>query len=419
MVKPMIHFDWKIRARAPSTMQAPSTVFAILDRTLAALARVGIASPRLDEHVLLDAAERKTGLIDFGHANFCEGLRALLDSARRDVAFHAFGRLSFYQFVVNMLSNRLLVRQAHKSLSGNVVPLNPPIIITGLARSGTTFLHRLLGQDPNSRVLRLWELLQPASAANGAGFHRLQTDLQLRLMARIAPELDRKHYVRADTPEECLILLASSFVSLIYFAMAPLYSYADWYFQQDLAIPYQEYLLQLAILQRSTPNRRLVLKAPDHLGALAVLKALLPAAMIVQTHRDPLDCLHSVNSLQLSLYGLMVREVDAARMAKANLQQLAREMARNIAYHAAGPNNTCHISYQDLARDPMGCVQTIYEQFGLPLSDAFEANIHGYVRQNPRGAGGVHHYQKERFGLRDEEILEQFAPYREHFGQYL
>lgn len=407
------------QSRKPNSLRAPSAVFKVVNRTLATLAHTGAVTPHLDEPVLLEAAERKTGLSDFGHPNFREGLRVLLESARRDVAFHAFGRLGFYRFVVDMLGNRLLVQQACGSQADRRAPVNPPIIITGLARSGTTYLHRLLGQDANSRVLRLWELLQPTSAANGARFHRLQTDLQLRLMAQITPELDRKHYVRADTPEECVILFASSFVSLIYFAMAPLYSYADWYMKQDLLIPYQEYRRQLGLLQRPTPNLRLVLKAPDHLGALAVLKTLMPEAMIVQTHRDPLDCIHSVNSLQFSLYGLMAMEVDAGRMAKANLRQLARETARNIAYHGAAPNNTCHISYQTLVDDPLACVRTIYEHFGLPLSGPFEAKMRDYVRRNPKDAGGVHHYQKELFGLGDEEILEQFAPYRERFGQYL
>ncbi len=38
----------------------------------------------------------------------------------------------------------------------------PPMVIAGLQRTGTTKLHRLLTADPDNRVLRSWEALNPA-----------------------------------------------------------------------------------------------------------------------------------------------------------------------------------------------------------------------------------------------------------------
>jgi hypothetical protein len=397
----------------------PSTVFKFLDRICAVLSKTGVISPHLEEQILLDEAQRKTGLHDFGKQDFREGLRLLLVSAKEDAAFHSWGRLSFYHFIVDMLSNRLLVQEALKSLDDYKAPLNPPLIITGLARSGTTFLHRLLGQDPANRVLPLWELLKPTSVGAERDRHRLQTELQMRLMAWIAPDLDKKHYIRADTPEECVVLLAASFVSLMYFAMAPLYNYADWYMKQDLVTPYREYRSQLDLLQQAAPNKRLALKAPDHLGALDIIATVIPEAMVIQTHRDPSKCVHSANSLQLSLYGLMVSEVDVERMGRANFDCLSNEMRRSLAYHSSGQNNICHVSYRTLVRDPLACVKNIYSRFGLRFSEEFEKNLIKYVQRNNGRQHGVHQYRKELFGLKDEEIMERFASYVQHFHDYL
>ncbi len=399
--------------------RAASFLFEAINRLCVVLSEAGVIRPHLEEQALLNAAQKKIGLFDFGNENFREGLSVLLDSARRDVKFHVLGQLSFRDFIVRMLTNRLLLCEARKHWTKEMVPLKPPLIVTGLARSGTTFLHRLLGQDPANRVLPLWKLLKPVPDGNGRDRHRLQTELQLRMMACIAPDLDKKHYTRADTPEECIVLLASSFVSLIYYAMAPVYSYAEWYMKHDLLTGYKEYRTQLELLQQSVPYSRLALKAPDHMAALDVIEKVIPEAMVVQSHRDPTECVHSVNSLQLSLYSMMVRELDAKKMVKANLDYLANEMERNMAYHGSGRNNIFHVSYKALVYDPLACMKAIYEHFRLHFTEAFEKNIVKYIQLNPKGGRGMHHYRQKLFGLRDEEIMERFSPYTNQFLEYL
>ena len=42
-----------------------------------------------------------------------------------------------------------------------------PIIITGLFRTGTTYLHNVLAADPESRAARTWELAHPVGRRYG------------------------------------------------------------------------------------------------------------------------------------------------------------------------------------------------------------------------------------------------------------
>ena len=44
------------------------------------------------------------------------------------------------------------------------IQLKSPIFLVAPARTGTTFLHRLLARDPAHRTLRLWEALQAPPA---------------------------------------------------------------------------------------------------------------------------------------------------------------------------------------------------------------------------------------------------------------
>jgi hypothetical protein len=59
--------------------------------------------------------------------------------------------------------------------------LSPPIFIAGLPRSGTTFLHGLLAEDPANRAPRIWEASYPypkhRAAEFGAGRGMVQAKL--------------------------------------------------------------------------------------------------------------------------------------------------------------------------------------------------------------------------------------------------
>ena len=109
----------------------------------------------LDEQLLLDRACEGTGLDDFGDDSFREGLRVLLRSYELDAEFSFVGRICVNGDTVRLLSNRLRLvadRRRHPGIAAEVI--RRPLFITGLPRSGTTFLHALLAQDPAHRAPR-------------------------------------------------------------------------------------------------------------------------------------------------------------------------------------------------------------------------------------------------------------------------
>jgi hypothetical protein len=88
---------------------------------------------------ILDAACRKTGLDDFGPTGWERGLEAALRGLREGPALSPLGRITAHGALQQFLENRLrleaLIKRHPEILA---LELEPPIVIAGLPRSGTT-----------------------------------------------------------------------------------------------------------------------------------------------------------------------------------------------------------------------------------------------------------------------------------------
>lgn len=176
-------------------------------------------NPPLSPDALLESAQKRTGLSDFGDDHFLEPLRQLTGSINREARLHPSGRFITRERLVNLLGNKLLAtsyRKRHLEIAREKIIA--PIVITGLQRSGTTFLHRLLAADPGLRALRSWEALNPApmrwpSPDRDPRIAKART--AERALRYISPEFFAIHPVEHDAPEEEILLLDNSLRSTV------------------------------------------------------------------------------------------------------------------------------------------------------------------------------------------------------------
>jgi hypothetical protein len=373
----------------------------------------------LDEEALAQAAVKATGLTEFGNGYHREGLLRLLESVENDAALHLSGQLAFREAIVGSLINRLLLTEARKQDPETFrKPMKSPIIVLGLPRSGTTFLHRLLAMDPAHRAVPWWELARPLPDPDSdvkSDRRRQIFQKKLRRLQKVTPDLDRIHYTRVDTPEECIWLLANTFLSPAFWALAPVYGYLDWYKNQDRLQAYYEYRLLLQVLQEADPTRRLVLKSSTHTGAVDTLLQTVPGSLLIQTHRNPVESSVSLASYFYSLHSRMTERLDVRRMTEAILSFHEHQIARNLEARVAHPTALFDVYYDRLVADPIGTVRDIYNRYELAWSEEFAERLNYYVQQNPRGKHGAHLYAPENFGQTGEAISERFAAYIERF----
>jgi hypothetical protein len=292
-------------------------------------------------------------------------------------------------------------------------PLVPPLIVVGLPRSGTTVLHRALAADPEHRGIPYWELMHPfARVLPSADPARLRrwVDRKLAVRARVIPESDRQHYLRAETPEECTFMLGLTFTSLVFWMFAPVFGYLQWFLSQDRAKVYLEYRELLQIFQAST-ERRLVLKAPEHASALGSLLAAIPEAMIVQTHRHPAEVCLSLDSLLFSNHRSLVERIDTPRLAAANVELVERFVERNLAERRAFPSAVHDVLYSSLVADPLEAVKGVYDRFRLPWSQDLEAGLAAHLGDNAPGKHGWHRYRASDYGHSEAALRRRFDGY--------
>lgn len=348
---------------------------------------------RLDKTTVMDEATKTTGLSDFGDPSFETGLDALLASIREDIEPHLVGQIALRRAIVDALANRLLLTQDRQRRPWVFErPLRPPMVVTGLHRSGTTHLHRLLAQDPDSHAPPYWQLVAPIATPGGRDTRRERARRSLAVRTRLMPDLSRMHSIDVDAPEECLYLTASSFESVFFWSMAPVVGYLRWYLQGERTGKYREYRWWLQILQEQTPSQRLVLKAPEHMGAMDALLSAVPEAHVVHIHRDPMTAYASYLSMAKTTQGLSVRDLDEAAVAQASLDLFAQEIGRNrLDRRAYGPR-IHDVQYTDLVDDPVRTLTNLYDSMSLPVSPEFEGALTAYAQSHPQGRHGVHRY---------------------------
>ncbi len=373
---------------------------------------------------LIELARRHTGLSDFGDPYFELPLEILVRSYEAEAELSAFGRLAARWDTLRFLTNLLALRAAetrHPEILAQ--PIVAPIVIMGLPRSGTTFLHGLLGEDPANRVVRCWETIYPLpdqDARPGRIDRRpARVERQLASFARLAPALRQLHPLTAQSPQECTEITGHVFMSLRFDTTHHVPSYRRWLDRTGHLAAYRFHKRFLQHLQYRDGARRWVLKCPDHVFALDALRETYPDARFVFLHRDPLEVLQSVARLTETLRRPFTRRVDRSEIGRQVSERWARGAqllvaAAERADRAAEP--ACHFTFRRFVADPVRALTTLYDHFDLGFDDPLAARLHRVVAEQPNGGYGHNQYRLEEYGLDAGTERRRYQDYTTCFG---
>jgi hypothetical protein len=375
---------------------------------------------RADE--LIAVAQHRTGLTDFGETPFRAPLQNFLRACFEEADLSLFGRIATRWDVVRFLSNLLRFVDEEKRTSEILAqPITKPIFVSGLPRSGTTFLHSLLAEDPANLVPRVWQLIHPYPP----GTPTLSPDRrvrrvarQLRLFGLLAPDFRRMHPIDADSPQECSEITAHVFASLRFDTTYRIPSYRRWLDESGHLDAYRFHKRFLQHLQYQTAGGRWVLKCPDHVFALAAIRTVYPDARLVFVHRDPLAVLLSVARLTETLRQPFTRSIDRTEIGCQDSDRwlAATELMIAAAREQGFAEPIFHVHYLDLVADPVGTVAALYEHFGETLRPEAADRISRLVEAKPNGGYGAHRSRLEDYGLDAALERERYARYMAHFG---
>jgi len=378
----------------------------------------------LDAGSLLAQAVANTGLDDFGEDGWREPFQVLLDAIEREADLNLVGRLFTRSDLLIHLEGRLRVIDwyaRHPELEAERI--DAPVVITGLGRSGTTILQEVLAEDPQFRVVRMWEAKypcpppEPETYATDPRIER--ADRVTTLQDRITPEWRRMHKVGGHLPVECIEFMYSSFLSEGFSASFQVPSYSAHLGRADLRPAYAWHRRILRLLQSRHRARHWLLKGPTHLPVLPLLAETYPDARIILLHRDPVKALASVVDVVGTLFWMRTDAPFAGDSFGSYLQAepVARNLERVIGWLEDGTlarERVCHVRYLDFATKPEAAIERIYAELRLELEGSAMDAMRRYLARKPKGAFGEHVYEPGP----PEAIVAERARFRRYQGAF-
>ncbi len=370
---------------------------------------------------IIAAASAQTGLADIGDPAILDGLSRILAGYAQEARFTERGMQMAHADLVTNLSIRMKVEawlKDHPQLLD--APIEKPLFVFGLPRTGTTLMINLLHADPARRSFLRWEAYDPTPPPRPEELHagpRYQAMEDKTAMAlEYMPHIAAIHFEHADSPTECQFLMTPSFTAQVYEAQADIPSYRRWLLHEADYLPAFRFHKRFLQMLQHYAGGQWTLKNPWHPLFLDTLTQVYPDARLVMTHRDPAEVVGSCCSLIKYVRAVYSDDVDLKGIGASFMDTFEVMIARAKAFKASRGADAIHdVQYAETVRDPIGTVRRIYDRFGDAFTPAAETAMQGYLADNAQGKHGKHHYDLAEFGLSAESVRERFKSYIEDY----
>jgi hypothetical protein len=304
-------------------------------------------------------------------------------------------------------------------------PIDAPLVLTGLPRSGTTYFQYLFDPEPSMRMLRHWEgdrpcpppAFDPASARRR--LEQAQEQFRIDQDDELRSEIAKIHLMDPDGPEECLAIIDQTFANVGHYWTYRVPTYFERCLDTvDLRAVYAHHKLVLQLLQWQAEPKRWVLKWPCHLVALREVLDVYPDASFVVTHRDPVQALASNCSLTALLRRYTAEQPDPHEIGRQMKDMILTYLRRLVAFDEqfGETGRVAHVDYASVVDDPEMVMTGVFEQLGLELTPTVRDSIGAWRRDNPPGKRGTHDYALDDYGLDAREVADEYAFYIDRFG---
>jgi hypothetical protein len=383
-----------------------------------------MSAGRFAVDALVEQACELAGSDDFGEPDgWRDDLALLTDGLVNEAYLSELGVEIAVMDLVGPLVNRLRITQWRKENPEiATVPIERPIFIVGQPRTGTTILFDLLAQDPDLRPPLTWEVdapwpvPRPETYDTDPRIAQIQSNLEMSEL--IVPGLLAHHPMGALLPQECVRIWAGQFCSMIFPVQYRLPAYSKWLlYDADHTNAYKYHRIFLQHLQSGIGGQWL-LKSPAHLWQLDTLVGEYPDAVIVQTHRDPLNVISSIASLTDHVRRMASEHRDIQECAQQCSEEIVVGLDRSMKVRDSGvlaPGQLIDVQFADFIADPFATIRLLYDALGRELTPVAEQRMRDYLTAHP-GDGGGDRYKWSDTGLDADAVREQVCAYQDRFG---
>jgi hypothetical protein len=266
---------------------------------------------------------------------------------------------------------RVISRFRYESKINNTEIKNPPVFIIGHWRSGTTYLHELLAEDPQFCYVSLWNTLLPD------GFIILEPIKKFlaNFLPKQRPMDEIKVEIDGPYEEEAAIAVFNqwSFFHCFHFARNAEKQYLKSIHFEGLTDDEKtkwknNYLKFMKSVTFANHGKRLLLKNPANTARIPALLELFPNAVFIHIYRNPYKVyLSTIKMRNRVLDKLALQNANKDEIEKQVIEYYKRLMKTYFEQKSLIPNDKLiEIRYEDLVKDPIKSVRQIYSKLQLP-----------------------------------------------------
>lgn len=379
----------------------------------------------LGTDAMLAEAVTQAGVDDLADTDgFGERIAAHVAAIEGDVELTQLARMTLRARIVRLLRNRLSVTELLKRYPEiESIPIEAPIIVVGMPRSGTTHLVNLIAADPARRALPYWESQEPIPAPGqgpdsfGVDPRYARAKSEHDAMMASTPLVAAMHDRFPEAIEEEVELLDLDLASYVLEWHARVPDWRDYYLRLDQVRHYGYLKKVLQALTFLRGPRTWVLKSPQHCEQIAPLMATFPDATVAFTHRDPVAVIQS--AITMIAYGDRMRRtsIDPDWLLDYWSDRVHRLLGACVRDRDLVPaERSIDIGFHHLNGNEMTLLEQLYARGGIELTPKARKRFQQYLDSNPRGKHGRIRYDLQRhFGVSPDELRGRFGFYFDRF----
>lgn len=310
--------------------------------------------------------------------------------------------------------------------------IKKPLFITGVPRSGTTFMHRLFSMDDQFTAVKVWEMNYAPTITQkyfwsfigkiDGIFGSPIKKLIIKMEDKVAGEFNKIHKIGTFETEEDEQLFMSSFTSLYLYFLFPderILEYA--FFDEKLSkekrlkvMNYRKTLIQKHMYVFGK-GKTYMTKNPADCPKIATIFEVFPDAKMIYLVRTPYQSVPSILNLVSHMYKAANGPMDNALLKKVSLMlsEYWYEYA-DKALATIPDEKKITVMYQDMVSDPIAVTEKAYGHLGYDISDYFNQVLIEQTEKSKQYKS-KHKYDVSTHGMTNDFIRET---YKDVFEKY-
>ncbi len=326
-------------------------------------------------------------------------IRLLSDHGGVDKGY--FFRAAFITVsVIFFLPARLLFKTIYSPIISKTKINKPPIFIIGHWRSGTTYLHELMSNDPQFCYVSLWQTLVPGSFLI---LNRFKSFFSQFLPAKRPMD---EIMVDMDSPYEEEAALASldrwSFFHCFIFPRNPEHQFHRSVLFEDMSSKDVEkwkktYLNFIKAVTYENDGKQIIIKNPANTSRIKVILDLFPDAHFIHIYRNPYKVYVSTKNLRNRLLGpFALQDTTAEDVEQQVIDNYIQLMNSFFEQRDLIPEERLvEIRYEDLIANPLEQIEQIYSKLGLSDFYKSKSAIQRHIDDQINYKTNVYKFDKE------------------------